>query len=219
MLGIAVAIALARRGRELGCVRSTEGGFLMADVASTDRFTGFFLRPLFDRIAAEIAAIAPVGGSVLDVGCGPGHLAIRLARDLDLEVTALDLDPAMIAQAIKNANRLMPAADRPVLVVGSVDYLPFADETFDVVVSTFSSHHWANPKVGLTEIGRVLRPGGRAIIWDFKPGMQIFGTTMPDIGLLAAASSFDAVAVTPWRFPWRLSLVARTELVRRLPAA
>jgi SAM-dependent methyltransferase len=47
--------------------------------------------------------------------------------------------------------------------------LPFPDGSFNLVVSTLSMHHRALPTAGLAEIGRVLRPGGRALIWDFRP--------------------------------------------------
>jgi ubiquinone/menaquinone biosynthesis C-methylase UbiE len=48
--------------------------------------------------------------------------------------------------------------------------LTFPDRSFDLVVSTLSMHHWADPAAGLAEIGRVLRPDARALIWDFRPG-------------------------------------------------
>jgi SAM-dependent methyltransferase len=41
-----------------------------------------------------------------------------------------------------------------------------------LVVSTLSMHHWADPTSGLAEIARVLRPGARVLIWDFRPGVR-----------------------------------------------
>ena len=55
---------------------------------------------------------------------------------------------------------------RPSLLVGDVAALAFPDRSFDLVVSTLSMHHWADPTAGLAEIGRVLRPGGRALVLD-----------------------------------------------------
>jgi ubiquinone/menaquinone biosynthesis C-methylase UbiE len=46
--------------------------------------------------------------------------------------------------------------------------LPFASESFDLVVSSLSAHHWEDPDAGAAEIARVLRPGGRLLIYDFK---------------------------------------------------
>jgi len=53
----------------------------------------------------ELNHVAPDGARVLEVGCGPGHLSIRLARQHGLDMTGLDLDPAMIERARANAVR------------------------------------------------------------------------------------------------------------------
>jgi SAM-dependent methyltransferase len=66
---------------------------------------------------------------VLEVGCGPGHLSIRLARDHGLEVTGLDLDPAMIARARANTDRAgNRGGPRPSFLVGEVAALAFPDQ-------------------------------------------------------------------------------------------
>jgi SAM-dependent methyltransferase len=52
--------------------------------------------------------------------------------------------------------------------VGDVVQLPFPDASFDLVVSSISQHHWADPQAGLREIARVLRPGAQAWIYDFR---------------------------------------------------
>jgi ubiquinone/menaquinone biosynthesis C-methylase UbiE len=88
-------------------------------------------------------------------------------------VTGLDLDPAMIDRARANADRPGNSDQhRPSFVVGDVATLPFPDGSFDLVVSTLSMYHWADPTAGLAEIGRVLRPSSRALIWDFRPGVR-----------------------------------------------
>jgi ubiquinone/menaquinone biosynthesis C-methylase UbiE len=131
----------------------------------------FLLGSLFARIAADVAAVSPDGLRVLEVGCGPGRLSIRLARRYGLDLTGLDLDPAMIARARANAERSEDGEeDRPSFVVGDVALMAFSDGSFDLVVSTLSMHHWADPKAGLAEIGRVLRPDGRARVWGFRAG-------------------------------------------------
>jgi ubiquinone/menaquinone biosynthesis C-methylase UbiE len=87
-------------------------------------------------------------------------LSIRLARQRGLDVTGLDLDPAMVERARANADRLGNGDERrPSFLVGDAASLAFPDGSFDLVVSTFSMHHWADPTAGLAEIGRVLRPG------------------------------------------------------------
>jgi ubiquinone/menaquinone biosynthesis C-methylase UbiE len=121
------------------------------------------LGSLFERVAADIAAVAPDGARVLEVGCGPGRLSILLARKHVLDVTGLDLDPAMIERARENADGSRNGDQRrPSFLVGDVASLAFPDRSFDLVVSTLSMHHWADPTAAVAEIGRVLRPGGGA---------------------------------------------------------
>ncbi len=77
----------------------------------------------------------------MEVGCGPGHLSIDLARNHGLAVTGLDLDPAMIERARSNAVSDGPTVEAgPEFVLGDVAALPFDDASFEVVVSTLSMH-------------------------------------------------------------------------------
>jgi ubiquinone/menaquinone biosynthesis C-methylase UbiE len=185
----------------------------MADPARYDSLTGALLGSFYDSVAADVATAAPTRGRVLDVGCGPGQLANRLAREHGLEVTGLDLDPAMIERARANAERAVTAERRPTFVVGGVAALPFSDGSFDLVVSTLSMHHWADAAAGQAEIGRVLRPGGRALIWDIRPGVVPLHRQQPDPLDKVAGSPLRLASATPWRWPWRLAFTQRIELV------
>jgi SAM-dependent methyltransferase len=215
----AAAVAVVRHGRR-AMERRVPGGILIGDAAVYDTLSRILLGPFLGRIAADVAAVAPDRARVLEVGCGPGHLSIRLARQHGLEVTGLDLDPAMITRARANADRLGDRDQRrPSFLVGDVASLAFADGSCDLVVSTLSMHHWADPTAGLAEIGRVLRPGGRALVWDFRPGVRPhpFGPRhahMPDPVDHARGSQLRVVNATPWRWPWRFQLTQRIELVR-----
>jgi SAM-dependent methyltransferase len=91
------------------------------------------------------------------------------------------------------------------------------DRSFDLVISTLSMHHWADPAAGLAEIGRVLRPGARALIWDLRPGVrpQLFGPRhahIPDPVDHTHGSPLPVVNTTPWPRPWRLTPTQRIEL-------
>jgi SAM-dependent methyltransferase len=224
LLGAAAATAaVVRHGRRAAMGHRVPGGILIGDAAVYDTLSRVLLGPFVRRIAADVAAAAPAGARVLEVGCGPGHLSIRLARQQGLEVTGLDLDPAMIQRARANLDRLdrLGHGDgrRPSFLVGDVASLAFPDGSFDLVVSTLSMHHWADPAAGLAEVGRVLRPGGRALVWDFRPGVRPhpFGPRhahVPDPVDHTPGSSLRVVRATPWRWPWRFRLTQRIELVR-----
>ena len=216
-LGAALAVAalaLVRHvGRRHGGGVTTPGGVVMGDVGRYDTLSRILLGRLFGPIAADIAAAAPPGAQVLEVGCGPGHLASRLARDHGLEVVGLDLDPAMIERARVNAERHGTGGPRPTFVAGDVAAMPFADGSFDLVVSTLSMHHWADPTAGLTEIRRVLRPDGRVLVWDIRPGAVPLHRDLPDPVERMRGAPLQVVHDEPWHWPWRLSLAQRIELV------
>jgi ubiquinone/menaquinone biosynthesis C-methylase UbiE len=228
VVGSAAVVAVVRHGRGAAKARKVPGGILIGDAAAYDEMSRLFLGSLFGPIAADAAAtaeatasaMAPDGARVLEVGCGPGHLSIRLARQHGLDTTGLDLDPVMIERARVNAGRAsegfgrLPPERLPSFLVGDVASMPFPDGSFDLVVSTLSMHHWANPTAALAEIERVLRPGARALVWDFRPGFVPFHGDMPDPVERMHGAPLRVVSATPWRWPWRFNLTQRIELVR-----
>ena len=107
---------------------------------------------------------------VLDVGCGTGALALEVARALGQAGRVVGVDPS--AQQIARART--KAARRNLAVnfeVGVIESLPLPDRAFDVVLATLMMHHLpAQLRTrGLTEIARVLVPGGRLVIADLAP--------------------------------------------------
>jgi ubiquinone/menaquinone biosynthesis C-methylase UbiE len=142
------------------------------------------LRRMYQRLAHDVAAAAPQGAAVLDVGTGPGVLLQELARlRPDLRLTGVDLSADMIT----NATRNLAAHPNATAQVGDVTALPFPDESFDLVVSSFSAHHWDHPEAAVPELARVLRPGGRVRVYDFRFGpFDILTTTAGERGLFAA---------------------------------
>jgi len=123
----------------------------------------------YDSVARDILSICSEG-SLLDIGTGPGWLLVKLhQRCPRLRITGLDASPSMVALARKN---MAKAGLSDVIEVkeGKASRIPFADNSFDTVVSTGSIHHWKDPTAGLNEVHRVLKPGGYALMYDIVSG-------------------------------------------------
>lgn len=114
-----------------------------------------------------LASLHP-GEQVLDVGCGTGTLAMEAQRHVGSAGYVIGIDPGeeQIARARAKATRHHAPVE---FQIGVIEQLPFPDQTFDVVLSTLMMHHLpvGLKRQGLTEVARVLRPGGRLIIADF----------------------------------------------------
>lgn len=100
-----------------------------------------------------VQASLPEGGRLLDLGCG--H-ADWLSPELGMAGLIAGLDP--------DAEALRRNTSHPGRVVGTAEYLPFADESLDLVVSAWVLEHLDRPAQAVREIARVLRPGGG---WSF----------------------------------------------------
>lgn len=130
-----------------------------------DRASAVGLRWLYRSVAQQVSARVPPGGAVLDVGTGPGHLLLELARRRpDVRLAGIDPSPDMVAHA-RRRTTTADVHERVDLRVAAAESLPFDDESFDAVVSTLSAHHWADVSVAVREQARIVRPGG--VLWVF----------------------------------------------------
>jgi len=177
-LAIAVgagALLVAGRGwlgRFLRTVDQRAGLFAPRGAGLYNAVAPRLLRPFYDRVAGEVASATPLGAapnsSVLEIGSGPGELALEIARRLPgADIVGVDLAGAMVGRAIERART--EGLDRAVrFELADATALAFADASFDVVVSTLSLHHWADPARVFAEIGRILRRGGIALVYDLR---------------------------------------------------
>lgn len=100
---------------------------------------------------------------VLDVACGPGLVACAFAK-IAHSVTGIDITEKMIEQAIKQQKE--QNLTNISWNVGTVLSLPYASNSFSVVITRYSFHHFLNPKVVLAEMIRVCKPNGVVLIAD-----------------------------------------------------
>lgn len=112
-----------------------------------------------------------IGQKVLDVGTGTGVVAISASR-LGAKVSGLDLTPALLEQARDSA--LVAGLDDIEWHEGDAESLPFSDAAFDVVLSQFGHMFAPRPEVVMSEMLRVLKPGG-VIAFATWPGEQLIG--------------------------------------------
>jgi SAM-dependent methyltransferase len=108
----------------------------------------------------------------LDVGCGMGELAFRVQNELGVEVVAVDISPRMVELTRARGVDAREA---------DVQALPFADASFDCVAANWVLYHVPDLDLGVRELARVLRPGGRLVaatlgdanmqeLWDLLGG-------------------------------------------------
>ena len=114
-----------------------------------------------ETLAREVASTPDA--DVLDLGCGAGHASFAVAAHAR-SVTAYDIAEPMLATVAAAARDKGLANIRT--QQGAAEQLPFADASFDWVVSRFSAHHWRDVPRALTEVRRVLKPGGRVLFID-----------------------------------------------------
>ena len=150
--------------------------------AMFDRIAGFYdvmnsvmtagLHHRWRARAADLAALAP-GGSALDVACGTGDLAIELARRVGTggEVIGSDFAEEMLERARGKAPELA-------WEWGNALELPYASGRFDAATVGFGARNFSDLERGLSEMARVVKPGGRVVVLEIttprKPPLSTF---------------------------------------------
>jgi demethylmenaquinone methyltransferase/2-methoxy-6-polyprenyl-1,4-benzoquinol methylase len=187
---------------------------------SSGRLEAVQVREMFDRIAgvydvlntamtaglhhrwraraADLARVGP-GSRVLDVATGTGDLAIELARRVHPggEVVGSDFAEAMLARARAKAARPRDSSVRPRFEWGDALSLPYAGDSFDAATVGFGARNFADLHRGLSEMVRVVRPGGRVVVLEITTPTQAplslfyklwFDRLVPTLGRLAGST-------------------------------
>lgn len=143
-----------------------------------DARRGRFLRHIAGAEArgAALAARLPHEGQILEVGCGTGGLLVPALRS-GRSIEGVDIASRWLVVARR---RLTDRGLSGTLVAASAERLPWGDAQFDAVVADSLIEHLDDPKQALREWVRVLKPGGRLIIWS--PNRWTL-TTDPHVGL------------------------------------
>ena len=141
------------------------------------------------KVVQTIAAHHPA--TVLDIATGTGDLAIQIAESVPgARITGLDISPGML-EVGKEKVRKKNLESRIDMVIGDSEALPFADNTFDAITVAFGVRNFETLEKGLSEINRVLKPGGIFMVLEtsvpvkfpYKQGYSIYTKTLlPLIG-------------------------------------
>jgi ubiquinone/menaquinone biosynthesis C-methylase UbiE len=150
---------------DAGAPAMHHGGGRTYDVCGA-LFFGGRRRHVFTRLAAESGACR--GDRVLDVGCGTGYFTRVMAQVVGPAGTARGVDPD--GEAISYARRVTDLANCA-FATGVAQALDAADGSYDVVVSSLMMHHLPETlrPQAISEMFRVLRPGGSVLIAEFRP--------------------------------------------------
>src|ERR671937_326530 len=156
------------------------------------------------ELSAGLIRVAGVraGQSALDVGCGPGGLAVALAGLLGDENVAA-VDPS--ERFVEVCRSRIPGAD---VRIGVAENLPFDDASFDAVLAQLVVQDIVDARKGVAEMRRVARPGGvvSGCVWDFESGMPLLRAAWD------AALAIDAELARSWGAHSRLPFSRPDEL-------
>ena len=185
----------------------------------------FGLHRRWKRRVAALAQVAP-GACALDLCCGTGDLAFRLAGQGAI-TTGLDFSPEMLAVARSRKEKAGAGSQPsgPDFIQGDAQQLPFSENSFDVVTIGYGLRNLTSWERGLEEMHRVVRPGGRLIVLDFgKPANPLWRTiyfthlkiSVPLIGLIFCgnASAYAYILESLKHYPAQLAVAEKMQALK-----
>lgn len=135
---------------------------------------------------------------ILDLGCGAGHVSYLLAeRFATSRVIACDLSVEMLDSVRAEATKRQ--LQNLTTQLGRAESLPFQDQSFDIVVSRYSAHHWPDVQQALKEIQRVLRPKGICVLIDIVAHENaLYDTVLQAMEILRDSSHIRDYRQSEW---------------------
>jgi len=178
----------------------------------------FGLHRRWKRQVVALARSTP-GTRALDLCCGTGDISFALAKS-GASVTGLDFSPQMLAVAATRQRQLKTPVPDLKFIQGDAQQLPFPDHSFDAVTVGYGLRNLTNWPLGLAEMKRVARPGGRIIVLDFgKPANALWRSlyfthlrlSVPLIGLLFCgdASAYAYILESLRHYPAQLAVAEK----------
>lgn len=134
--------------------------------------------------------------NVLDIGCGAGHVSFT-AAPLVHSIIAYDLSTDMLDAVLKGASERQISNIQT--TCGIAESLPFESNSFDIILSRYSAHHWQNVSMALNEVYRVLKPGGKVVFMDVvSPGNPVLDIYLQTVEALRDRSHVRDYSIAEW---------------------
>jgi demethylmenaquinone methyltransferase/2-methoxy-6-polyprenyl-1,4-benzoquinol methylase len=216
----------AERGPASGTLEETQVRAMFDGIARVyDRMNSVMTAGLhhrWRRRAADLAAVGP-GDRVLDVACGTGDLALELAGRVGPggEVVGCDFSERMLELARRKAGAAPPDAAPIRFEWANALELPYADGEFAAATVGFGARNFADLERGLTEMARVVAPGGRVVVLEIttptRPPLSSFyrvwfDRIVPALGRFAGdRDAYTYLPSSVRRFPAPRELAATLE--------
>ncbi|MCS4533258.1 class I SAM-dependent methyltransferase [Neisseria montereyensis] len=135
--------------------------------------------------------------TILDLGCGAGHVSFNVAP-LAQKVIAYDLSKDMLNLVAKTAKE--KGLNNIAIEKGIAESLPFAEDSFDMVISRFSAHHWQDVPQALKEVRRVCKPDAKVMIVDvMSPANPLYDSFLQTIEMLRDTSHVRDYSAAQWQ--------------------
>ncbi len=168
--------------------------------------------PQWDRLKKEVLGhfdlnnkikeMVSFDGNISDLGCGTGELLEVLSENTNGKLIGIDSSPEMLEQA----KLKLSGIDGTELRLGELEHLPMGDREIDTAIMNMVLHHISQPKRPISEVFRVIKPGGVFILTDFEKhnkesireiiGGEWLGFKKENITLWMIEQGFDNVSVT-----------------------